>query len=146
MRDCLIKPITRGSLSTLLSGGPAPLVQTWRSRPQTVNPALIADLAARLDPARLADLLGRFVQEGDSTIARLSAGVPDAEARMLIHRLAGSAATFGAVGLGAQLQQAEAALGADPPEPDAAHGLAAQWAQTRAALAAALSPQDRAAE
>jgi CheY-like chemotaxis protein len=146
MQDFLIKPITRGSLSVLLSGGRAPREKAGRIRPQTIDPAQIDDLAKRLEPAKLADLLGRFLEECDDTIARLGAGVPDAEARLLIHRLAGSAATFGATEFAGRLQQAEAALSADPPDPEDARALAGYWVAARAALADALHPQGRAAE
>jgi PAS domain S-box-containing protein len=144
--DCLIKPITRGSLSALLSGSPSVATQTPHRNATLVDPALIDDLAARLDMDKLADLLRRFLDEGDSTIRRLAAGVPDAEARMLIHRLAGSAATFGATGLAMQLQRAEAALGTGMDGPRNARTLERHWMQTRGALAALLQPQGRAAE
>jgi signal transduction histidine kinase/CheY-like chemotaxis protein len=146
MQDCLIKPITRGSLSLLLSGGPAPSTQGGRTRPQSVDPAQIEDLAKRLEPAKLADLLGRFLDECDDTISRLGAGVPDVEARLLIHRLAGSAATFGATEFAERLQQAEAALAADPPDHEGAHALAGYWQLARDSLAEALQPHGRAAE
>ncbi len=146
MQDCLVKPITRGSLSTLLSGGPAPPVQVRHGGSQVLDPDLIDDLAARLDPARLADLLCRFQDEGDSTMARLAAGVPDDEARMLIHRLAGSAATFGATRFAKVLQQAEAALAEDPPDPEGARALAGHWSQARSALSDVFRQPHRAAE
>lgn len=146
MQDCLVKPITRGSLARLMSGGPPPPAQTGTRRTDLLDPALIEDLVTRLDPDRLADLLGRFLEEGDSKIARLSSGVPDAEARMLIHRFAGSAATFGATDLAERLQRAEVALDAGTADREGMRALAGHWMQARDALSAALQPKGRAAE
>lgn len=146
MQDCLIKPITRGGLAAILSGGPPGALAADPGAPPLLDPAMIEDLTYRLDPAKVADLLGRFVTEGDAAIARLSAGVPDAEARGLAHRLAGSAATFGAVELARELQRVEAALMGGGPLPGGLRGLADLWARTRAALPPPPPPRDEAAE
>jgi HPt (histidine-containing phosphotransfer) domain-containing protein len=107
---------------------------------------MIEDLSERLDPAKVADLLGRFLAEGDAAVARLSAGLPDGEARVLVHRLAGSAATFGAAELTRELQRAEAALNRGGPLPVGARELSDLWGRTRAALATQLPPRGEAAE
>jgi CheY-like chemotaxis protein len=141
MPDCLVKPITRSALASLLAGtrvsghpkkGASPLVDT----------ELLADLTERIAPGHVSDLLGRFIAEGDATIDRLRSGVTPTEAVALVHRLGGAAATFGAAELAQYLRETEddAANGALPAKK--VEAVADSWARTRAALL----PQHRAAE
>ena len=135
--DCLIKPVTRGTLARVLADRlatpPAPPVVPL----PLVDAGELAGLLARLDRAVADDLLRRFMAEGDAVVPRLAAIPPPPQADRLCHRLAGSAATFGARRLAAALVDLAAAppTGTDPASASAA--LPELWQATRAALAAA---------
>ncbi len=95
----------------------------------------LRDLFARLDPATAEGLLRRFVDEADTTVPLLGQTPPMPEFQRLAHRLAGSAATFGAQRLADLLaNMADQTTGSDTL-PELQAGLAETWASTRAALA-----------
>ena len=131
--DCLVKPVNRATLARALAGDP---IQPGGGRQDEGHLPLIdtvqfEDLLARVAPATAARLLGQFIDEGDATVAALDAGARGPEADTLRHRLAGSAATFGAARLAGRLVDRDRApaRAASPPLRDL-------WAATRAALLA----------
>ena len=134
--DCLIKPITRGTLAHVLGG--RPVISEHPIADQTQLPLIdyqqLQDLVARLDAPTANGLLLRFVEEGDEIVPRLLRCPPDPDARNLTHRLAGSAATFGAIRLGATLRAMETAVLADAAVIDLQSTLSFVWPATRADL------------
>ncbi len=133
--DCLIKPITRGTLARILAGRP---VQALASSRDTGSEPLIdarqmCDLMARLDEKTAENLLRRFIAEGDDIVQRLLGCPPDPSAESLCHQLAGSAATFGAKRLAATLA-AMAATGPETVTIPLQSSLADIWPATKAAL------------
>jgi PAS domain S-box-containing protein len=131
--DCLVKPVNRATLARALAGDP---IQPGTVLPDEGHLPLIDtvqfdDLLARVAPATAARLLGQFIEEGDATVAALRAGARGPEADNLRHRLAGSAATFGAARLAGRLVDRDRAP-LRPPSPP----LSDLWSATRAALLA----------
>lgn len=149
MEDCLVKPVTRSMLMTLLSGREAAEATTAQAPPiatEMVRSECIADLVGHLGAEAATALIRRFLAEGDATIARLTQGLPDPAARALCHAFAGSAATFGATALSARLASAEIALAEGRPMPGGIDDLAAIWVYSRARIAALAQGIVRAAE
>ena len=139
--DHLIKPVTRGTLARAMSGrGPVVAVLPAAEGP-TARPLIargqISDLLGRLDDATADDLIRRFIREGDEIVAALTTGPPPPDPNRLCHRLAGSAATFGAQRLAALLLAMVHNPPADGAQPALQSLLAETWPATRAALAAA---------
>ena len=131
--DCLVKPVNRATLARALAGDP---IQPGGGRQDEGRLPLIDtvqfdDLLARVAPATAARLLGQFIEEGDTAVAALHAGAHGPEADNLRHRLAGSAATFGAARLAGRLVDRDRAPLRAPAPP-----LRELWAATRAALLA----------
>ncbi len=130
--DCLIKPVTRGSLASAMAGERAATEAGRRPEPlPLIEAAHLSDLVARLKPMTAADLLRRFAAEGDETVARLLRDPLDPDARLLCHRLSGSAATFGAQRLGALLRHLELVLRDGRPSRVPMTALAPVWSDTR---------------
>lgn len=133
------KPLRLQALRALLAG-------------QAVTPAGPADGQGQLDPQvldqlaevlpgdRLGTMLDTFLDEGAAFIAGLDgfAGLPVALQTERLHRLAGSAAIFGATALQRRLARAEAALarGDTSGAAQVLQELPALWQETRRALAA----------
>lgn len=139
--DHLIKPVTRGTLAHALSGrGPVAAILPAAEGP-TARPLIarrqIADLLGRLDDATADDLIRRFIREGDEIVATLTTGPPASDPNRLCHRLAGSAATFGAQRLAALLLAMVQTPQSPDARPDLQALLAETWPATRAALASA---------
>lgn len=105
MDDCLVKPVTRNALTRVMVG--TRTIMDLAANDGVFTPVLdrkqLNSLLSRLDTKVANELLRRFLAEGDVTIAKLCScpSVPDAD--KLCHRLAGSAATFGAKRLRAAL-------------------------------------------
>ncbi len=136
--DHLIKPVTRGTLARALSGR-APEVfalpqETDRPVQPLIDESQLNDLFARLDRSTADDLMRRFIGEGDGIVPLLSACPPAPDFDRLAHRLAGSAATFGALRLAGLL--GEIAVG-ERTEGALSHiqaTLPETWASTRDTL------------
>lgn len=136
--DHLIKPVTRGTLARALSGR-APEVFALPQEPDRpvqslIDESQLNDLFARLDRSTADDLMRRFIGEGDTIVPLLSACPPAPDFDRLAHRLAGSAATFGALRLAGML--GEIAVG-ERTEGELSYiqaTLPETWASTRDAL------------
>lgn len=131
--DCLVKPVNRAALARALAGDP---IQPDGGRQDEGHLPLIDtvqfdDMLSRVAPATAARLLGQFIDEGDATVAALRAGARGPEADNLRHRLAGSAATFGAARLTERLVDRDCTPVRTPSPP-----LSELWRATRAALLA----------
>lgn len=136
MDDCLVKPVTRGALTRILSGRaePARTPAGDPSKLPLLDAAQIGDLAQRLGDTRFQHLLGRFLNEADDGISRLVGCPPDPDANRLCHHLARSAATFGAVRLAAILRTLSEALHAGSEAIRAQADLVTVWDETRECL------------
>lgn len=104
MNATLTKPLARAGLRAVLAG---------HTLPPPVDPAQSADLALGLGPAVMATVFARFVAETEEGLAGLRATPPQEatadDLARLAHKLAGSAAMFGASRLRAALIAVEAA-------------------------------------
>jgi HPt (histidine-containing phosphotransfer) domain-containing protein len=139
MEDCLVKPVSRGALNRLLRGEPAdPPGPGDPAMEDLVDPASLSDLAGHLQSAALISLVRRFLAEGEAALGLLvgegSGDVTTREAMQACHRLAGSAATFGARGLAAALMALENALASDTDTTVLRAALPEIWSGTRAAM------------
>jgi len=137
----LVKPITRGSLRAVLGGViDAVVVPAETSGDGLIDIAVLQEMAQDLGAERAQALLQKFLTETDGLLEGIMADLAsDArfnEAKRTAHRLAGSAAMFGAVGLHRLLAQMEMAWKSgqtDVVRRDAA-GLTDLWQHTRTAL------------
>lgn len=134
MNACIVKPLSFAEIGAVLQA------HTGDARPAAPAPRLNAewpaDLLEALPPATLRTLLLRFLDEMDAFVAELPeriepGGTPDGAAG--VHRMAGAAATFGAVALREVLRRAEDRCKAG--ETVATANIAAEWTATRADLA-----------
>ncbi|MBY6155859.1 hybrid sensor histidine kinase/response regulator [Pseudooceanicola nitratireducens] len=141
MNACISKPLSRAKLMTTLaeivdgagagqSGGAAP------SRADLIDTEQLDVLRAGLPEDRRDDILQRFIDETDQTIARLSTDTPEAEGLVArVHACAGNCGTFGAVALRAALAGIETnSKRGTPITRDQLTALAPLWQDTRAAL------------
>ena len=133
MDDCLVKPITRGGLSAAIEGR-AVIVPADAGSDAPLDRDTLHDLLTHLGAETLVGLLLRFVAEGDATLARIDAGADPDEVRRLVHRLAGSASTFGAHQVARHLATLETLLKSGRPTIWATDDLRSSWAETRAAV------------
>lgn len=134
--DCLIKPVTRGTLARALAGGTADHLAA--PSPAQTLPILdrqqLGELLDRLDGPMANALLRRFIAEGDETIPHLTACPPAKDLDRLCHRLAGSAATFGAHRLAATLAHVSSRERTEAALSELQADLAAIWGATRPML------------
>ncbi|MGS4945748.1 ATP-binding protein [Meridianimarinicoccus sp. RP-17] len=112
--------------------------------------AQLDTLRSEIGRARADVLLGRFIDEADRAIADLTTGRPGEtdEALAAVHKLAGSAAMFGAARLYARLREFDGMgkTGHGAEVPVRLHELGTIWAETRPVLrAAAEAPPNSAA-
>jgi HPt (histidine-containing phosphotransfer) domain-containing protein len=138
----LTKPIRLAELSQAideaLRGAEPGAVVT--GGPPTLDEDALSQLRETLPPEVFAKLLDRFVAEVEETIADLPRILSDAgpaTARERVHKLAGSAGTFGAVGLQAALAEAERHFKEEPerdPDPAILASLASAWHGVRGHL------------
>ena len=131
--DCMTKPITRVTLTAALT---EPARWTTQLHGDLIlDHAQIADLENRLGGHATAALIARVVAEGDgvNTDQLWSTGGSD---NLRLHALAGTASTFGARRLQADLAALHAAwvAGNRPEVARLAAGLTQLWQTTRAAL------------
>lgn len=140
MADVLVKPLTRAALRAALAGHIPQRLPP--SADVLVDPQQLRDLRAEVGADMADRFRDRFLAEMDAALPGLAALGPAASAEMA-HRLAGSAAVFGAVRLRAALLELEAAGRAG----DAARQQAlcrdltgAIWGQTRRAIAEPAAP------
>jgi PAS domain S-box-containing protein len=145
--DYLIKPVTRGILGQALSGAPRPVQAMPLADRAQALPILdlrqLDELFARLDDSTADELLRRFIAEGDEAIPQLTACPPVSTLDRLCHRLAGSAATFGAARLAAVLTQTAERERTESALSELQRDLDAIWQATRPALETARRSQDR---
>ena len=135
MSGCLLKPITRVALTAALAREAVAL--PIETDAPLVDPMITTDLFAHLGDETARALMDRFIDEGDALVAQLAVPISRESARMLCHKLAGSAATFGALRLGQELRRIELALeGESEPETLLAR-LAPLWSETRGQIARA---------
>ncbi len=129
MSECLTKPIDRERLRTLLArlGGMASTTPTTATAPAAAAPRTVAASAPTrpigIDCDQFSvlldsvgdtagrELLTRFIGDADATLERLlgeaSAGEPFAKILADVHRVAGAAGMFGAMGLKRELNRIE---------------------------------------
>jgi len=148
MQLVLNKPVSgkalAKSLKEALSMAPTP-APTLSHGPASglIDADLLTELFETLGAARGADMLLKFLTATDADLpgiaARISAGTqPLTDTQREVHKLAGSAAIFGAKALNAALRDMEAACKAGDTAAlvPAAQGLTSLWVQSRAALVA----------
>ncbi len=168
MNETITKPISRRSLERALvlaaEQHDAPVGPTAATAPAVAAPAHAGDAArvedmvldrSQLDTlrseigrARADALLGRFIAEADQTIADLTARPADEVDGILaaVHKLAGSAAMFGAVRLSGRLRDFDGLgkTGRGAEVPPRLHELSAIWSDTRPVLEEATTMPDTA--
>jgi len=137
----LSKPIDRSELRALLAepfqentGDGAAIVG---GETALVDPRQIKALLEDLSHLTVSELLTRFLAEGDQVIAGLAEqSLPPADARAAAHKLAGSAAAFGAIALRNKLTevQTHADAGRSVEVAATCETLPALWDETRSAL------------
>ncbi len=138
--DYLIKPVTRGSLARALGGREE---QALSSAPEVpglaplIDERQLSDLLGRLGDRTAADLMRRFIDEGDRMVASLTSCPPPPDLERLCHRLAGSAATFGARRLAAILHTMSHSQRTEGAMSGLQGMLRETWDATRAGLSAA---------
>lgn len=128
------KPLSRQDLRAVLADAAGP-----RPAEGLTDPSQTAALAKTLGADGHAQLLGRFVQEIEEGLAHLTDEASDAQDRAdLAHKLAGSAAIFGATALREALVGLERAARSERAEDCATATAAATavWPASRAALEA----------
>lgn len=118
-------------------------IPTQPAAADLIDTDLLAELFETLGPERGLDMLSKFMTATDAEVpgivARIKGGTtPLQDSQREVHKLAGSAAIFGAKALGAALRSMETACKAGDAAAlaAAAEGLAQIWAQSRAALVA----------
>lgn len=145
MDDCIAKPINRQALNAALSGvgrmqPQSSVVEFSHAEDATTDSGLIdheqlvalRDAVSRED---LADLIARFLDEGDASIPQLAAYDPDAPGLdRAAHKLAGSTATFGLLVLRRALGAIEAGAASGRVSVNDLAGLVPLWQRSRAAL------------
>ena len=139
IRMTLTKPTTRGDIRRMLDavlGGEASSAQDAPAE-AAVDPEALASMAEVLGPDKLGQMLARFEDQAEALLRDWSAGSP-ADLADQAHKLAGSAAVFGARALHARLAALETDLraGALHPAGGDVDALATLWRETRAALRA----------
>ncbi len=150
MNDILTKPMTREALTRVISDqiSPDPAPVSERMEPtKAVASNHIDDMRDSLGPEITQSLLNRFVAEVDESLVFLKRfevlGLTEVAERA--HRIAGSAATMGAVDLRATLIEVEqAAKGNDVSAlQNAIDALPGIWAETRPHMQADGTPSGR---
>ncbi len=106
MDDVLVKPVSRARLRAVLDlfAGPES-GEGDSSGPDDAgaglfDPSTVSELRNSIESGKIADLLARFIEEGDAVFTRLTLADPSEQADVsfvdALHRLAGSAAVLGA--------------------------------------------------
>ena len=138
MNDILTKPLTREGLLQVIENHTDALIKTEDSGTEhssAVAGAYLDDLRETLGVDALGTLLDRFVAEVDETLAFLQEYTHHTPADIAVsaHKIAGSAATLGAVELRARLLEVEEAAKTGKPKAmaTAIGALPATWAVTR---------------
>jgi HPt (histidine-containing phosphotransfer) domain-containing protein len=114
MDDYLTKPIERANLLVTLTRWLGPLEEP---RP-AIDETVVVRLLQEVEPAALRRLLGVFIDEAASRVARIEAAAARLDSSEAIaqiehesHALKGSAVTFGAAALAARAASIETAIG-----------------------------------
>lgn len=130
MNDCLNKPIDRDRLGAVLARYAKPVRTTAET-----DQAVIDDLRQMLGDTKFAASASKFIDEVDTGLAEIALmnGNAGPEVQAHIHRLAGSAGTFGAKALRKRLAEMETACKeADPTAfAELAQGLPEIWQACR---------------
>lgn len=109
--ECLAKPVAREVLMSHLLGSPAQPLVPGDAVADVVEKAALDELAAALGQDMVENLIGRMIDDGDKTVEKLAGfASPDDDVAKIVHQLAGSCATFGAVVLRTTLAMIETSI------------------------------------
>jgi PAS domain S-box-containing protein len=133
MDDCLTKPITRVSLGNSVAG-----IAAWdlgKPNDQILDPSQLAELSEKIGKAQIAALISRVIVEGDAAEAE-GFWLTNADGNRLLHAFAGTAGTFGARSMQAQLAALSHARAVCDAEETLrlTERLSTNWHRTRTAL------------
>ncbi|EPX87075.1 sensory box histidine kinase/response regulator [Salipiger mucosus DSM 16094] len=140
MTQALTKPVSRAAMAALFEQDPPAATPAQAPVDEVLDRATLEAAAATLGHETFEAIRAQFIEETEAALDRLheglAAGLAPEDYAAEIHKLAGSAAVFGAAGLHAALR-AQETRAQDGAELRAAHeGLFPVWQSTRAALAA----------
>lgn len=144
--EILPKPVTLEALRRLIDRGPAPAtVAEATGDVGVLEVDVVSQLSASFPQPALDRLVDAFIRETDELIDRLRQRPPAAQSRDALHRIAGSAAVFGALRLKGLLNEAEMRVRSSgrPCSKAALAQIEACWSQTATELrlrVAALAP------
>ncbi|QDC10759.1 response regulator [Oceanicola sp. D3] len=148
MDDIVTKPLSRAALTRVLADHAADAAPKRAPEPAPVAANYLDDLRDTVGVDALGKLLERFGAEVEALLAYLddSAEKDLPETARRAHRVAGSAATLGAVGLRASLVEVETAAKTEDRAAlaKAVAGLPAIWAATRGEMGAERRAKPRA--
>ena len=134
MRDVLIKPLTRASLSAALAGLAAPVPETPAAA--LVRREVVTALREDMGADQAGQLIDQFLTQSEATLDRLAASPapsPEVFSREL-HKIAGAASLFGASRLNLALAEIlTACKSGDAAAPARLPALRRLWAETAAA-------------
>ena len=109
------------------------------TRSDILESSALDELSAELGQNIVTDLIGRMIADGDKTMTQLAGfAAPDDAVAKIVHQLAGSCATFGAVKLREALATIESAIKRGDIDTASQHlaGLPELWSKTRQLLTA----------
>lgn len=136
MQEVLIKPISAATLRDVLRRQCPPLPQIETE----LDSVVLDELFQTLGPAKAQRLLSNFTEQTEEAFTNLLAAPPQDpdHLRQEIHKLCGSCAVFGAVGLLRRLRELETLCRSGQPEAalQGLHAALPHWQQTRDALQA----------
>lgn len=139
MDACMTKPISRDTLlARLRNRDDLDFEEAPTQESKMIDPQPIRDLTDELGIEMAASLVVRMIDDGDATMARLSAMTEMTEqTAMVAHRLAGTCATFGAMQLRSALADIETKIKSGDPDSAAKRmsDLPGMWRDCRAILA-----------
>ena len=144
--EILPKPVTLEALRRLIDRGPAPATVTEETDDVGVLAVdVVSQLSVSFPQPALDRLVDSFIRETNEVMDKLRQRPPAAQSRDALHRIAGSAAVFGALRLKALLNEAEMRVRSSgrPCSKAALAQIEACWTQTETELrrrVAALAP------
>lgn len=136
---CLTKPVMREVLMSQLYGSapPSDAMSDENHGSIIVDRAALEELSSELGADMVNNLIGRMIEDGDKTMTQLAGfPAPDDAVAKIVHQLAGSCATFGAVKLREALATIETAIKRGDIDTASQHlaGLPDLWSKTRKLL------------